>query len=366
MSMPLSSSPTPARGISVALTTYNGQAHLEAQLDSISRQTCLPAELVVCDDVSTDGTIALLEAFAGRAPFPVRIHANPSQLGILNNFYRAFSLCSSPFIAYCDQDDVWTPDKLAKCRAAIQQPGVVLVSHCSRLTDSALQPLGISQPDGLEPGRYPFPHFPLRYWGFGHQMVFSRELLPLMNRLHSTVPADAVPILNLDELIPIAAGMVGDTVFISEPLMDFRRHSRATTFTVTTADNAPEVRSSVNLRLANKRLTLAKQCKALSTLRDWVTEQNLDAWGDAQHWSRYTAYLDRTLRAAEARLAVHQSADRFSQAKSLVTALTSRAYRDPRRGGAGRHQILIDLLAILKPARESAHGPQPDATRNIG
>lgn len=181
-------------------------------------------------------------------------------------------------------------------------------------------------------------------------MVFSRELLPLMNRLHSTVPADAVPILNLDELIPIAAGMVGDTVFISEPLMDFRRHSRATTFTVTTADNAPEVRSSVNLRLANKRLTLAKQCKALSTLRDWVTEQNLDAWGDAQHWSRYTAYLDRTLRAAEARLAVHQSADRFSQAKSLVTALTSRAYRDPRRGGAGRHQILIDLLAILKPA----------------
>ena len=364
--MPASSSPGPPGGISVALTTYNGQTHLEAQLESIARQTLLPAELVACDDVSTDGTIALLEAFARRARFPVHIHPNPSQLGILDNFYRAFSLCSSPSIAYCDQDDVWTPDKLAKCHAALQQPGVVLVSHCSRMTDSSLQPLGISQPDGLEPGRYPFPHFPLRYWGFGHQMVFSRELLPLMNRLHSTVPADAVPILNLDELIPIAAGMVGDTVFISEPLIDFRRHDRATTLTATTADNSPEVRSSVNFRLANKRLTLAKQCKALSTLRDWVAEQNLDAWGDAEHWRRYAAYLERTLHAARARLAVHQSADRFSQAKALVTALASRAYRDPRRGGAGRHQILIDLLAILKPARQSALGPRADATRNIG
>ena len=364
--MSISPSPSPERGISVAMTTYNGQAHLEAQLDSIARQTHPPAELVVCDDVSTDGTIALLKAFARRAPFPVHIHPNPSQLGILENFYHAFSLCSRPFIAYCDQDDVWTPDKLAKCHAALQQPGVVLVSHCSRLTDSSLRPLGISQPDGLEPGRYPFPHFPLRYWGFGHQMVFSRQLLPLMNRLHSTVPADAVPILNLDEIIPIAAGMVGDTVFISEPLIDFRRHNRATTFTVTTADHSPEVRSSIDYRLASKRHTLAKQCKALSTLRDWVTEQDLDAWGDAEHWSRYAAYLDRTLLAAEARLAVHQSADRFSQAKALVTALTSRAYRDPRRGGAGRHQILIDLLAILKPARESALRPQSDATRNIG
>ena len=242
------------------------------------------------------------------------------------------------------------------------------MSHCSRLTDSALEPLGISQPVGLEPGRYPFPHFPLRdYWAFGHQMVFSRELLPLMNRLHSTAPADAVPILNLDEIIPIASGMVGDTVFISEILMDFRRHGRATTFTVTTADHSPEMRSSVNSRLANKRLTLARHCKALSALRAWVAEQDLDAWGDAEHWRRYAAYLDRTLRAVEARdwpSIVAQ--DRFSQAKSLVTALTSRAYRDPRRGGAGRHQILIDLLAILKPERESAPGPQSDATRTIG
>ena len=45
--------------ISVALCTYNGAAYLDGQLASIASQDCLPDELVVCDDGSSDETPAM-------------------------------------------------------------------------------------------------------------------------------------------------------------------------------------------------------------------------------------------------------------------------------------------------------------------
>jgi glycosyltransferase involved in cell wall biosynthesis len=42
--------------ISIAMTTYNGERFLEEQLRSLTEQTTLPNELVVCDDGSTDRT----------------------------------------------------------------------------------------------------------------------------------------------------------------------------------------------------------------------------------------------------------------------------------------------------------------------
>lgn len=99
--------------ISIALCTYNGETYLKEQLASLVRQTRLPDELVVCDDRSRDATLEILEEFAGSAPFPVRIFPNATNLGPMQNFARAVGLCQGEWIALCDQDDVWLPDKLA-------------------------------------------------------------------------------------------------------------------------------------------------------------------------------------------------------------------------------------------------------------
>ena len=50
--------------ISVAMATYNGEKFIREQLDSILAQTITDWELIVCDDVSTDSTIAILEEYA--------------------------------------------------------------------------------------------------------------------------------------------------------------------------------------------------------------------------------------------------------------------------------------------------------------
>jgi hypothetical protein len=101
-----------AEKISVALCTYNGARFLGEQLDSIARQTVLPAELVVCDDGSTDATSSIVAAFAKSAPFAVRFVSNAANIGSTKNYEQAVRLCEGDLIALCDQDDWWRADKL--------------------------------------------------------------------------------------------------------------------------------------------------------------------------------------------------------------------------------------------------------------
>ena len=96
--------------ISIAMATYNGERFLEEQLRTLSEQVRLPDEVVVCDDGSTDCTQEILAQFAKSAPFPVRLVINDRRLGWRENFLKAASICTSDYIAFCDQDDIWFPE----------------------------------------------------------------------------------------------------------------------------------------------------------------------------------------------------------------------------------------------------------------
>ena len=100
--------------ISVALCTHNGARFLPEQLKGFLDQQRHPDEIIICDDVSTDATLELLEAFARSAPFPVRIYRNSENLGYSRNFMKSVGLCSGDIIAFSDQDDVWYARKLLR------------------------------------------------------------------------------------------------------------------------------------------------------------------------------------------------------------------------------------------------------------
>ena len=94
----------PVKGgrVSVALCTYNGAQYLKEQLESIASQTVLPYELVVCDDCSSDDTVAILKVFAGRVSFLVRVVVNREKLGSTKNFEQAIRLCEGDLIVLSD------------------------------------------------------------------------------------------------------------------------------------------------------------------------------------------------------------------------------------------------------------------------
>ena len=104
--------------VSVAMCTYNGERFLAEQLRTISYQTRLPYELIICDDGSSDATREIIEIFSKSSPFPVHCFVNETNLGSTKNFERAIRCCTGDAIALCDQDDLWRADKL-ECLAAI-------------------------------------------------------------------------------------------------------------------------------------------------------------------------------------------------------------------------------------------------------
>lgn len=123
--------------ISIAMATFNGERFLQEQLESFARQSLLPDELVVCDDGSTDATLAILAGFAAKAPFAVRVVRNPQRLGYILNFEKVLTLCTGDLVYFSDQDDVWFAEKLAVMTAHMQRHPACQVAVCDQRQTTA-------------------------------------------------------------------------------------------------------------------------------------------------------------------------------------------------------------------------------------
>ncbi len=143
--------------VSVVLCTYNGTRFLQKQLQSLRDQTLQPFELVVCDDQSTDSTLQLLESFRQEVSFPVHVMVNEVNLGSTRNFEQALQRASGEFLALCDQDDIWFPEKLATLALALQRnpraggvfSDALLLKHTA--TPEAADPEA-ADPEAADPG----------------------------------------------------------------------------------------------------------------------------------------------------------------------------------------------------------------------
>lgn len=103
----------PTAAISVILATYNGARYLQQQLESLAQQTLLPTELIVGDDGSQDETRSIVDDFTKTSPFPVRwIKPSKKRLGACANFARLLEYANGDYLMFCDQDDIWSPNKI--------------------------------------------------------------------------------------------------------------------------------------------------------------------------------------------------------------------------------------------------------------
>ena len=215
--------------ISIALCTYNGAQYLQQQLDSIAGQTLLPGELVACDDGSSDDTVAILKAFSGKAPFPVHIHINDSNLGVARNFEKCISLCAGELIALCDQDDAWKPDKLKTLAEALSNNPEAGFAFCDaelvnenlaslkrHLWDEKPNNFSLKERQGFAHSGQ-LPHLLKKNMVTGACMMFRASLIPHI------VPIP--PFWIHDYWIATIAAAVGRRgIIVDEPLVLYRQH----------------------------------------------------------------------------------------------------------------------------------------------
>jgi glycosyltransferase involved in cell wall biosynthesis len=108
--------------VSIVVPTRDRPELLTTTLRSIVRQQAVPIEVVVVDDASTDtgGVRAVVDRLADRR---IRIVRQPVPEGVSAARNRGLEAATANWIAFCDDDDLWAPDKLARQVRAAEQTG---------------------------------------------------------------------------------------------------------------------------------------------------------------------------------------------------------------------------------------------------
>lgn len=201
--------------VSIALCTYNGAHYLREQLDSLLAQTCRDFELIAVDDCSTDSTLVILNEYAARDS-RLQVHANPANIGLSGNFEVALQRCSGTYIAPCDQDDIWSVDKLTVLLNVI---GEHAAAYCnSELIDAAGNTLDVTSADlcsmltTADPAAFIFANC-----ASGHAMLFRREILDVA----LPIPTDFFH----DWWLAAVAAARGGIVFCNRSLVRYRQHA---------------------------------------------------------------------------------------------------------------------------------------------
>ena len=133
--------------VCVLMSTYNGEKYLREQLDSILASEDVELTILIRDDGSTDGTLQILDEYAGMysdsKSFPYIKVIKGENLGATASFMELIRVApKAPYYAFSDQDDVWDPDKLSIAVASLscEMKSLPLLYHSAlRLTDENLK-----------------------------------------------------------------------------------------------------------------------------------------------------------------------------------------------------------------------------------
>ncbi|MEM9032857.1 MAG: glycosyltransferase [Pseudomonadota bacterium] len=209
--------------MAVLLALFDGARFLDAQLESIARQSHRNWSLSIRDDGSRDHGVALARDFATDHPgHDIRVWGGAHR-GFARNFLALIEAAEAgaDYAAYSDQDDVWSPEKLDRAIAKLSElPAGVPALYCGPtiLTDANLVPIGRS---------YAFRHPPafrnalVQSIAGGNTMVANRaaiDILRVASSYRGPVPAHDW------WTYQVISGVGGTIIVDKNPMVLYRQH----------------------------------------------------------------------------------------------------------------------------------------------
>ena len=113
--------------ISIVMPVYNAEKYLRYAIESILRQTFAEFEFIILNDGSTDGSKAIIAAYAEKDPRIIFIDS-PQNIGYVPRLNEGIEKARAPYIARMDADDIAMPRRLELQHDFLEQrPDVGLV-----------------------------------------------------------------------------------------------------------------------------------------------------------------------------------------------------------------------------------------------
>lgn len=203
--------------ISVAITAFNHQELLPRAIESVLRQqTDFPIEIIIGDDCSSDGTVAVAKGYEVKFPDVVHVVQRERNIGIQRNYYDVFERCRGKYIAWLDADDCWTdPRKLAIQADLLESDSTVMAcGHFTRWVNLA-----------GEVKREKYPSWPAGRYGvkdvLAKNFLMSQSVV-FRNGIHRKLPPwyfDAAPLT--DWPVWLVAALEGDIVLLDRVMADY-------------------------------------------------------------------------------------------------------------------------------------------------
>lgn len=204
--------------VTILLSTFNGSKFLQQQLDSLYGQTYRDIRILVRDDGSSDTTRVILES--ERAKGRVDILEGHGNLGPAMSFFELLKNAASTeteYVAFCDQDDVWHPEKIACAvsklsKVADDRPAM----YCSRveLVDENLKHIGYTD----LPRKVGFGNALVNSIAAGCSMVLNREAMCLVGK---NLPSRVVV---HDWWCYLVVSCFGEVIFDEATTLKYRQH----------------------------------------------------------------------------------------------------------------------------------------------
>lgn len=208
--------------IAICMTTYNPPPReFQRQVESIRSQTYKNWICIVSDDRSEPAAYQMVQdVLAGDARF--LLHRNSQRLGFYRNFESCLRLAPkrAAYVALCDQDDRWHPEKLATLLTCIRAENAVLAYSDMRIVDEERRTVRDT------------------FWRLGRQnnctdletMLYANSVTGASALYSRKVVDAALPFPNVrgayhDHWLACVALSMGRLVYLNRPLYDYMQHS---------------------------------------------------------------------------------------------------------------------------------------------
>lgn len=293
--------------ISVVMATYNGMEYVEKQLDSIRTQFLLPDEVVICDDMSTDGTADFVEEYIEKySLFGWRLYRNTENVGFKKNFLSALSKTDGDIIFLCDQDDVWYGDKIEKMSRIMEENGAILAlsSSFDFIDEKDGKVLRLNEENTSNHGLIPKKINEKALVQINLKTVMHSNISPgcttvIRRELKELFCLNSNSVLPHDWELNLVAASMGGLYFYNDNMSRYRIHSNNTLG----LDSAPEGRVQVAkeklaaaetlCRYSDFKSLLAMQKSRVDALENKKTSGALKLFFSSSQYVRYYSLKER-------------------------------------------------------------------------